>query len=175
MLQLLKATVSQLIYRFALTSLLTTSSAYHWPGFPGSKLFSSDGLSLLQRQLYEVRNSTSAPFEHKPLTEYQCKADLVQDMYLKELKFYKLPLVKPSDSEGHVQKFSPPKAPKSPEESDIANDLKAYENQQVDVEGQASGAEATATEEDCTYSSDCFFIVWTCFLSHERYSGSFTR
>jgi F-type H+-transporting ATPase subunit h len=69
-------------------------------------------------------------------------------MYLKEIKSYKLPAVKPSDSEGHVQKFSPPKAPKSPEESDIANDLKAYENQTVDVEGQASGGEATAVEED---------------------------
>lgn len=69
-------------------------------------------------------------------------------MYLKEIKAYKLPAVKPSDSEGHVQKFSPPKAPKSPEESDIANDLKAYENQQVDVEGQASGGGATAIEED---------------------------
>ena len=56
--------------------------------------------------------------------------------------------MKPSDSEGHVQKFSPPKAPHSPEESDIANDLKAYENQQVEVEGQAAGREASATEEN---------------------------
>lgn len=56
--------------------------------------------------------------------------------------------MKPSDSEGHVQKFLPPKAPQSPEESDIANDLKAYENQQVEVEGQAAGGEASATEEN---------------------------
>ncbi|KAK4697679.1 F-type H+-transporting ATPase subunit h, partial [Lecanoromycetidae sp. Uapishka_2] len=76
------------------------------------------------------------------------RADLVQDMYLKEIKGYKLPAVKPSDSEGHVQKFSPPKPPKSPEESDIANELKAYENQQVDVEGQASGGESASVEED---------------------------
>ncbi|KAF6225695.1 hypothetical protein HO133_009695 [Letharia lupina] len=76
------------------------------------------------------------------------RADLVQDLYLRELKGYKPPPVKSSDSEGHVQKFSPPKAPQSPEESDIANDLKAYENQQVEVEGQAAGGEASATEED---------------------------
>ncbi|KAM0800472.1 ATP synthase H chain [Usnea florida] len=76
------------------------------------------------------------------------RADLVQDLYLKELRGYKPPPVKPSDSDGHVQKFSSPKAPQSPEESDIANDLKAYENQQVEVEGQASGGEATAIEED---------------------------
>ena len=64
------------------------------------------------------------------------------------MKGYKQPPVKPSDSEGHVQKFSPPKAPKSPEESDIANDLKAYESQQVEVEGQAAGGEASAADED---------------------------
>lgn len=79
------------------------------------------------------------------------EADLVQDLYLRELKNYKLPAVKTSDSEGHVQKFSPPKAPQSPEESDIANDLKAYEDQQVEVEGQSSGGEATTTEEDVCY------------------------
>lgn len=56
--------------------------------------------------------------------------------------------MKPSDSEGHVQKFSPPKAPKSPEEGDIANDLKAYDSQQVEVEGQAAGGEASAADED---------------------------
>ena len=54
--------------------------------------------------------------------------------------------MKPSDSDGHVQKFTPPKAPQSPEESDIANDLKAYENQQVEVEGQAAEGEASDKE-----------------------------
>ena len=76
------------------------------------------------------------------------KADLVQDLYLKELKGYKPPPVKLSDSDGHVQKFTPPKAPQSPEESDIANELKAYEDQQVEVEGQAAGGDASATEDN---------------------------
>ena len=66
-------------------------------------------------------------------------ADLVQDLYLKELKAYKAPVVKASDSEGQVQKFSAPKTPKSPEETDIANELKAYEASSVDVEGQVEG------------------------------------
>ena len=57
-------------------------------------------------------------------------------------------MVKPSDSEGHVQKFSPPKPPRSPEEGDIANDLKAYEDQQVEVESQASGEENKAYEDE---------------------------
>ena len=45
-----------------------------------------------------------------------------------------------------MQTFRPPKAPQSPEESDIANDLKAYEEQQVELEGQAAEGEASSTE-----------------------------
>jgi F-type H+-transporting ATPase subunit h len=68
-------------------------------------------------------------------------------MYLRELKAYKPTPVKPSDSEGHVQKFSAPKTPKSPEESDIANELKAYEASSVDLVG-AEGSEEGATPID---------------------------
>lgn len=75
------------------------------------------------------------------------RADIVQDLYIKELKAYKLPPVKPSDAEGHVPKFSPPKAPKSPEEGNIANDLKAYEAQQVEVEGNEGGEGAVGGED----------------------------
>jgi F-type H+-transporting ATPase subunit h len=74
-------------------------------------------------------------------------ADIVQDLYLRELKAYKAPAVKANDAEGSVQKFSPPSAPKSPEESDIANELKAYEASTVDIEGQAEGG-AAAQEVD---------------------------
>ena len=75
-------------------------------------------------------------------------ADLVQELYLKELKAYKPTPIKPSDSDGHVQKFSAPKPPRSPEEGDIANDLKTYEDQQVEVEGQAAAGEAAPADED---------------------------
>jgi F-type H+-transporting ATPase subunit h len=78
----------------------------------------------------------------------QCTADLVQDLYLRELKSYKPTPIKPSDSEGHVQKFSPPRAPTSPDEGDIASDLKAYESQQVEVEGQTAAGEAKLSEDD---------------------------
>lgn len=77
----------------------------------------------------------------------QPPADLVQDLYLRELKSYKPPQVKASDSEGHVQKFNAPKAPKSPEETDIANELKAYEASTVELEGQA-GSEGGAAPID---------------------------
>ncbi|KAI4094369.1 MAG: hypothetical protein LQ344_002269 [Seirophora lacunosa] len=54
-----------------------------------------------------------------------------------QITSYKAPSLKASDAEGHVQKFSVPKAPRSPDEGDIAQDLKDYENQQVDLEGLA--------------------------------------
>ncbi|KAF2263723.1 hypothetical protein CC78DRAFT_533732 [Lojkania enalia] len=76
------------------------------------------------------------------------QADLVQDMYLRELKAYKPPQVKASDAEGHVQKFTIPKAPPSPEESDIASELKAYETQQVEIEGSSSSEGTSAPVEE---------------------------
>lgn len=72
----------------------------------------------------------------------------MQDLYLKELKAYKTPAVKASDSEGHVQKFALPKAPPSPEEADIASELKAYESQVPEVEGQSGDASAAPAEQD---------------------------
>lgn len=79
---------------------------------------------------------------------YNTSADLVQELYIRELKAYKPTPVKDSDSEGHVLKFNAPSAPKSPEEGNIANELKEYEQQQVEVEGQAASGEASALEED---------------------------
>ncbi|KAK5098105.1 ATP synthase F0 subcomplex subunit H atp14 [Exophiala xenobiotica] len=76
------------------------------------------------------------------------KPDLIQDMYLKSLREYKVPPQKASDAEGHVQKFTPPAAPKSPEETNLANDMKAYEDQVVEIEGQASASETQEPEED---------------------------
>lgn len=69
-------------------------------------------------------------------------------MYLKEIKAYKVPAVKPSDADGHVQKFTMPKPPASPEESDITSELKAYEDQVPEVEGQSSGSDSAAVEQD---------------------------
>ncbi|KAI9843539.1 MAG: hypothetical protein M1838_002592 [Thelocarpon superellum] len=76
------------------------------------------------------------------------RADLVQDMYLSELKKYKPTPVKASDAEGHVQKYATPQTPPSPEESNLAKDLKAYEEQVVEVEGQSSAGEPVVKEED---------------------------
>lgn len=75
-------------------------------------------------------------------------ASLIQDLYLKELKAYKPSPPKNLDSAGHVQKFSPPKPPQPPSEGDIASELKEYESQQVEVEGQAAAGEASNVERD---------------------------
>lgn len=77
----------------------------------------------------------------RKLTSFS-SSDFVQDLYVKELKAYKIPPVKANDADGHVQKFNAPAPPKSPEEADIANELKSYETQTVDIEGQAEGGAA---------------------------------
>jgi len=69
-------------------------------------------------------------------------------MYLKELRAYKIPQPKPSDAEGYVQKFQAPAPPKSPEETNLASEMKAYEEQVVEVESAPAEGEAPWTEED---------------------------
>lgn len=72
----------------------------------------------------------------------------MQDLYLKELRAYKSPAVKASDADGHVQKWVAPAPPTSPEEADIARELKAYEESKVEVEGQAETAAGGEKEQD---------------------------
>ena len=88
-----------------------------------------------------------------PLIDSFRTADLVQDLYLRELKAYKPTPVKASDAEGQVQKFSAPQPPQSPEEADIASELSAYETQEVEVEGQSTEAGAAPVEQDWCVSS----------------------
>ncbi|KAF4977178.1 hypothetical protein FDECE_18384 [Fusarium decemcellulare] len=72
------------------------------------------------------------------------RADFVQELYLKELKAYKTPVVKDSDAEGQVQTFSVPKTPSSPEETDLAGNLKEYESMAVEIEGQDTTAQTAS-------------------------------
>ncbi|KAI8691123.1 ATP synthase F0 subcomplex subunit H atp14 [Fusarium falciforme] len=72
------------------------------------------------------------------------RADFVQELYLKELKAYKIPAVKETDSEGQVQTFNAPKTPASPEETDLAGSLKEYESMAVEIEGQDTSAQTAS-------------------------------
>lgn len=71
---------------------------------------------------------------------------MVQDLYLRELKNYKPTAPKASDAAAHVHTFTPPKPPPAHEEIDIAKDLKAYEDQSVEVEGQTAAGEEDVDE-----------------------------
>jgi F-type H+-transporting ATPase subunit h len=68
-------------------------------------------------------------------------------MYLRELQSYKPTPIKATDSEGNVQKFSIPSAPATPEEANLANELKDYESQVPEIEGAAASGEAVAVED----------------------------
>lgn len=89
-----------------------------------------------------------------PTTNISSPADLVQDMYLKELKAYKAPAIKANDSEGQVHVFTVPKTPVSPEETDLQNDLQEYEAQVPEVEGQAGQDGAAPVVEDWWVEED---------------------
>jgi F-type H+-transporting ATPase subunit h len=77
-------------------------------------------------------------------------AGILDDLYLKGIKEYKVPAEKPGEADQHVKKFSPPAAPKSPEDANLASEMQAYETQQVEVEGQAASesGEIAKPEED---------------------------
>ena len=127
--------------------MLTPCSARRLPASPGSNLPTSPAApSSRPRPFDQVIHPSHPPIDcTDPIG---VPADLVQDLYLRELKNYKVPPVKATDSEGHVQTFAVPKAPASPEETDIANELKAYETQSVDVEGAVSGEGGAALPEE---------------------------
>ena len=73
-------------------------------------------------------------------------ADPIQDIYLRSLRDYKAPPEKPGDAEQHVHKFAVPSGFKSPEESNLANELSAYQSQTVEVEGQGATEHTPAQE-----------------------------
>ncbi|MCJ1345613.1 hypothetical protein MMC31_003821 [Peltigera leucophlebia] len=101
-------------------------------------------LKLARPQLPKVMGSRRTFIAPSPAR----RADFVQDLYVKELRAFKPTPLKPTDSDGHVQQFSLPKARAPPEESDVAKDLKSYDSQVVEVEGQEAGGGAISTEED---------------------------
>jgi F-type H+-transporting ATPase subunit h len=75
-------------------------------------------------------------------------ADIVQELYLRELRAYKPPAAKPTDADGQVQKFTMPRPPKSPEETSLANQMQEYESSAVEIEGQASAGETEEPQGD---------------------------
>ncbi|KAM0609741.1 hypothetical protein ACHAP0_006602 [Verticillium nonalfalfae] len=94
---------------------------------------------------------TSVP---NPANAERPPADFVQELYLKELKAYKTPVVKESDAQGQVQTFNLPKTPASPEEADLASSLQEYESMAVEVEGQEVADAATPAAKQSSWLVD---------------------
>ncbi|CAK37673.1 hypothetical protein AnigIFM63604_001267 [Aspergillus niger] len=123
------------------THLPPTPLIYHPAAMMSQTLRASRSLfTRVSRQQVSVSRRTF-------LTSAVRQADPVQELYLRELRAYKPTPVKPGDADAHVQKFAPPAAPQSPEEANLANELKSYESQEVEVEGQAAAGEAAPVEE----------------------------
>ncbi|KAJ5648416.1 hypothetical protein N7490_004788 [Penicillium lividum] len=100
-----------------------------------------------QRSLFTRAARQQVPVARTFLTSAVRRADPVQDLYLRELKVYKPTPIKAGDADAHVQKFVLPQAPASPEEANLAAELSAYEQSEVEVEGQAVAGEAAPVEE----------------------------
>jgi len=80
-------------------------------------------------------------------TSVVARKDLVQDLYLKEIKAYKAPPVAKDAHVGVVKSYSLPPAPKAPSiPSDIASELAAYDAAEP-ASASETVAKSSSTEE----------------------------
>lgn len=76
------------------------------------------------------------------------RRDLIQDLYVKELKAYKAPKTSGNDAAEHTKGWSQPATPTAPTlESDISDQLKSYESEVVELEGLEAGETAVPVED----------------------------
>lgn len=74
--------------------------------------------------------------------------NVVQDLYLKELKNVKLNPITAKDAEGNVRPWSEPVKPKAPElEGQGTDALKAYSNEPVETKTEAAEEEAPVEDD----------------------------
>lgn len=111
-------------------------------------LFQALDNSLAQRLQARVSGVS-----YKPKDYTEKYTDLVQELYMSQLKSYKAP-AQPADAHvGHVKAFKQPAAPSAPSApSDLAGELSTYESaqpsftQQTQATGEAPKAEESADE-----------------------------
>ncbi|QLG74340.1 hypothetical protein HG535_0G02240 [Zygotorulaspora mrakii] len=93
--------------------------------------------SLLQRS--NVRLLSSSP----------ARRNVVQELYLRELKNVKLSPITAKDAEGSVKPWSEPVKPSIPDVEAQGNDaLKAYQDELVETKGSEAGASEDGNIED---------------------------
>ncbi|KAL7411639.1 ATP synthase complex subunit H-domain-containing protein [Mrakia frigida] len=99
---------------------------------------------------FRVASRFVAPSVGRSISFSPVRKDLVQDLYLKELKAYKAP---PTPKDAHVaavKVFTLPQAPSTPAPltSNLASDLQAFEDIEVDLAPPAALAEGVAVGND---------------------------
>ncbi|KAK9235516.1 ATP synthase complex subunit H-domain-containing protein [Lipomyces kononenkoae] len=106
-------------------------------------------------QSIRITSRACAPILRRRFGTSLPRRDIVQDLYLKEIKNYKAPPVKATDSVGQVKPWVVPSAPAPPAaEASAPTDLEDYESQVVEVEGVAA-----ASEEEPQSDLDDWFVV----------------
>ncbi|CDZ96924.1 ATPase, F0 complex, subunit H [Phaffia rhodozyma] len=87
--------------------------------------------------MFAVRRvAASAPaFARRSISSSVVRKDLIQDLYIKELKAYKTPEVDKAAQLQAVKSFTPPAAPSAPASltTDLAADLETYDATTVDL------------------------------------------
>ncbi|KAK6538764.1 hypothetical protein TWF694_010334 [Orbilia ellipsospora] len=75
------------------------------------------------------------------------QSDIVQDLYLRELKSYKPAPAKPNDHEGQVRNWATPATAKVPDLGDatLSADISAYQSQIVETESGVPDASTDAS------------------------------
>ncbi|KAJ3887995.1 ATP synthase complex subunit H-domain-containing protein [Lentinula edodes] len=101
--------------------------------------------NILRRAANAAQNGTRSRFFSSSVV---ARKDLVQDLYLKEIKGYKAPPVAKDAHVGVVKSYSVPLAPKAPSlPSDIASELAAYDTSEPVSASQPAAPQTSGSEE----------------------------
>ncbi|SCW00597.1 LAFE_0C07712g1_1 [Lachancea fermentati] len=90
----------------------------------------------------------SVPTAARSFATTRVSANVIQDLYLKEIKSVKLQPISAKDAEGAVKPWVAPQAPKIPQvEAQGADALKAYAEQDVEVAKEKGEEASNETDE----------------------------
>ncbi|KAI0798169.1 ATP synthase complex subunit H-domain-containing protein [Abortiporus biennis] len=102
--------------------------------------------STILRQAFNATRAASRSCAFS--TSTVARRDLVQDIYIKELKGYKAPVAAKDAHVGAVKQYSLPPVPKAPVlPADLASELAAYDASEPTVVAQAAPAAAAGAEQ----------------------------
>ncbi|CUS22580.1 LAQU0S06e01266g1_1 [Lachancea quebecensis] len=92
---------------------------------------------------------TAVPRSARTFASTRVRSNVIQDLYLREIKSVKLQPVSAKDAEGSVKAWTAPQAPKAPElEAQGPEALKAYAQEDVHVTKTEAEFAAESEEQD---------------------------